>query len=92
MNSFTSRKLLIGDPPPSISGVPPVLRANITDPIAKQLPTRHQCEQDCGGTTPPCCYYVDSTNVEGTTSRRCARYRSRGGALDIALGAGLSRV
>ena len=32
----------------------------------------------CGGATPPCCYNVYSTSVEGTTSTCCARYRSRG--------------
>uniref|UniRef100_N1QY93 Anaphase-promoting complex subunit 1 n=1 Tax=Aegilops tauschii TaxID=37682 RepID=N1QY93_AEGTA len=32
----------------------------------------------CGGATPPCCYNVYSTSVEGTASTCCARYRSRG--------------
>jgi hypothetical protein len=31
---------------------------------------------------------ADSTNVEGTASTCCSRYRSRGVVLDIALGAG----
>jgi hypothetical protein len=44
--------------------------------------------QGCGGTAPCCCYNVDNTNVEGTTSTCCSRYRSRGIVLDIALGAG----
>jgi hypothetical protein len=48
--------------------------------------------QGCGGTTPPCRYNADSTSVEGTASTCCSRYRSRGGALDIALGAGMSKV
>jgi hypothetical protein len=37
-----------------------------------------EAAQSCGGTAPPCCYNVDSTNVEGTASTCCARYRSRG--------------
>ena len=32
----------------------------------------------CGGATPPCCYNVYSTSVEGTASTCCARYHSRG--------------
>ena len=32
----------------------------------------------CGGATPPCCYNVYNTSVEGTASTCYARYRSRG--------------
>jgi len=37
-----------------------------------------EAAQGCGGTTPPCYYNMNSTNVEGTTPTCCARYRSRG--------------
>lgn len=37
-----------------------------------------EAAQGCRGTSPPCCYKVYSTSVEGTTSTCCARYHSRG--------------
>jgi hypothetical protein len=67
-------------------------RSMIRKPSSMGIAGVEPRQQGCGGTTPRCCYNVEITNVEGTTSTCCSRYRSRGGALDIALGVGLSRV
>ena len=60
-----------GNAPPRQKGAVP----GVLPPRSKGSVKQHKV---CGGATPPCCYTVYSTSVEGTVSTCCARYRSRG--------------